>query len=94
MTARMELASSDFAAASYTGGQEHSRIAPSGFEPLSPAPKASMLGHYTTGVSINHRPPLQKNSRRIPRTAPDCFRGFPSGSDAPDEDLSYRRPRE
>ena len=25
-------------------------IAPSGFEPLSPAPKASMLGHYTTGL--------------------------------------------
>ncbi len=26
-------------------------IAPSGFEPLSPAPKASMLGHYTTGLA-------------------------------------------
>ncbi len=25
-------------------------LAPSGFEPLSPAPKASMLGHYTTGL--------------------------------------------
>lgn len=27
-----------------------SGVAPSGFEPLSPAPKASMLGHYTTGL--------------------------------------------
>ena len=25
-------------------------LAPSGFEPLSPAPKASMLGRYTTGL--------------------------------------------
>ncbi len=28
-------------------------IAPSGFEPLSQAPKARMLGHYTTG--LRHR---------------------------------------
>ncbi len=27
-------------------------VAPSGFEPLSPAPKASMLGHYTTGLAV------------------------------------------
>ncbi len=27
-------------------------LAPSGFEPLSPAPKASMLGHYTTGLQF------------------------------------------
>ena len=26
-------------------------VAPSGFEPLSQAPKARMLGHYTTGLS-------------------------------------------
>ena len=33
-------------------------VAPSGFEPLSPAPKASMLGLYTTGlaaVTTGHR---------------------------------------
>ncbi len=27
-------------------------LAPSGFEPLSPAPKASMLGRYTTGLPV------------------------------------------
>ena len=32
-------------------------IAPSGFEPLSPAPKASMLGHYTTGLRAGHGSP-------------------------------------
>ena len=37
-------------------GEDHGRllieltIAPSGFEPLSPAPKAGMLGLYTTGL--------------------------------------------
>src|SRR5580693_2911603 len=31
-------------------GRKSEVLAPSGFEPLSPAPKASMLGHYTTGL--------------------------------------------
>lgn len=26
------------------------RVVPSGFEPESPAPKASMIDHYTTGL--------------------------------------------
>ena len=33
-------------------------LAPSGFEPLSPAPKAGMLGRYTTGLRYG----------RVPRT--------------------------
>ena len=29
-------------------------IVPSGFEPLSPAPKAGMIDHYTTGLHKNY----------------------------------------
>jgi hypothetical protein len=36
-------------------GSREVGVAPSGFEPLSPAPKASMLGHYTTGLSRTPR---------------------------------------
>ena len=35
-------------------------LAPSGFEPLSPAPKASMLGHYTTGLCRGLGPPTKR----------------------------------
>ena len=38
-------------------------IAPSGFEPLSPAPKASMLGHYTTGLGLDHQRSSLKSLR-------------------------------
>ena len=31
----------------WTGGES---LAPTGFEPVSQAPKARMLGHYTTGL--------------------------------------------
>jgi hypothetical protein len=35
--------------------QEHYivQVAPSGFEPLSLAPKASMIDHYTTGLNLS-----------------------------------------
>jgi hypothetical protein len=38
-------------------------LAPSGFEPLSPAPKASMLGHYTTGLRPDAPEDGTKSSR-------------------------------
>jgi hypothetical protein len=44
-------------------GQLPSGVAPSGFEPLSPAPKASMLGHYTTGLRLTHRGAILKAPR-------------------------------
>ena len=47
-------------------------IAPSGFEPLSPAPKASMLGHYTTGLPVLDPGRLQKRGA-------GCLRGSSDG---------------
>ena len=29
-------------------------VVPNGFEPLSPAPKAGMIDHYTTGLLKNY----------------------------------------
>ena len=44
---------------------------PSGFEPLSPAPKASMLGHYTTGLHLRMAAPNTKGTPSGTESAAD-----------------------
>ncbi len=72
---RLVLPPANFAAAVRSRARQRgAKVAPSGFEPLSPAPKASMLGHYTTGLRASPPGDDTKSSpdgANLPSVPPD-----------------------